>query len=302
MSPENWQNSLKTISERNKYLLETHVLSDIVFRFKQPNSDEIENIYAHKFELAKRSSVFEKIFYEEGNIKELNITDFSKKSFYEMIKFLYLDEIEMSIENSLDILKLSKTYNIDALEKKYSNFITTNLAVDNVCTLLKNSLEQGIESLKKICVKFIEENTKMVLEHSSLMEADKKIMHIILDVNQHCSVVPLEFFNAAVKWAKHQCDNYGLKTDSKNIRGVLDDLLYLICFPNMVNDDFIKSLEEYQLLTVEEIGQIFFYIHFGRKLGDIKFKIQKEIKIDEESLKIFKIQEELNRTEYFDIY
>lgn len=292
MSSENWQNSLKTIRERNKYLLETHVLSDIVFRFKQENCDDFENIYAHKFELAKRSSVFEKIF-KDGSIKEWNITDFSKKSFYEMIKFLYLDEIEVNVQNSVDILKLSKTYNINALEETYSNFITKNLAVDNVCTLLKISLEQDIDSLKQTCVKFIEENTKMVLEHTSLLDADKQTMHIILDVNQHCSVGPLEFFDAAVKWAKHQCGISELNLTSKNIREVLGDLIYLICFPNMVNDDFIKSLEEYQLLTVEEIGQIFLYFNF--KImgdGDIKFKIQKQNKIDDESLKIIKIEEE----------
>lgn len=134
MSSENWQKSLKTIYERNQYLLQSHALSDLVFLFKNPTDEEIEKekIHVHKFELAKGSSVFEQMFYRNNeSISEMEINDFCKKSFYEMIKFLYLDEIEVNTENALDILNLSKAYDIAALEENYSNFITEHMAVDN---------------------------------------------------------------------------------------------------------------------------------------------------------------------------
>lgn len=278
MSSDNWQKSLKTIHERNQYLLESEALSDIVFLFQSSDeAEETEQIKAHKFELAKGSSVFEKMFYgNTENITELDIKDFNKKSFYEMIKFLYLEEIDVNAENALDILSLSRKYNIDALEENYSDFITSNMSVDNVCKLLESSLKQDNVSLKIKCVKFIEENALEVLQHSSIVEVDKKTFHVLLDVSPtHCGPTVVDFFNAAIKWAQNQCKLYEIENTSKNNREILGNLFNLICFPNMEIDEFVKCLEEYdQLFTIEEIGQIFFYIHLKKK-RNFTFKVQK---------------------------
>lgn len=278
MSSQNWQKLAKTVYERNRYLLDNEHYSDIGFLFKTTDDQEIADgrIFAQKYELAKGSAVFAKTVFE-GNADNIVIIikDFSKESFYEMLKFIYLDEIEVTAENALDILSLSKIYEIDALEEAYSNFIASNLSVDTVFKLLENSLKQNNVSLKIKCVNFIEENTLEVLQHASFVDVDQKTLHVLIDIDpKKCGASPMDFFKAAMKWGKNQCKINDTEDTPKNIREVLGNVFNLICFPNMEADEFIKCLEEDQLFTFEEIGQIFLYIHFQSK-RDIKFKVQK---------------------------
>lgn len=279
MSSENWQKSLKSVYERNQYMLQSKKLSDIIFIFEK-SDDDCNSINAHKFELAKGSAVFEKLFYggEKDDVKEIVIKDFSRKSFNEMIKFLYLDEIDVNPENALDILKLSRTYEIDGLEINYSDFITKYLNVDNLSKILDDSLLLKTDLVRNKCIKFIEENATEIFQHPSLKNISKESLTVILNSNSKgCDTSVMDFFNFAMEWAKNQCVKMGIDGNAKNIRNVLGEIFYLICFPSMENDDFVKCLQDDQLFTIEEIGQIFLYINLKKKRG-IKFNFQKKEK------------------------
>lgn len=266
---------MSNIIERNRHLLESHELSDIVFLFKKSDKEVPKKIYAHKFELAKGSSVFKMIFYElSPTVTELQIDDFSRESFMEMINFLYLDEINVTAENALGILKLSKEYKIDALEESYTNFITKDLDINNVCKLLENSLIHKNVFLQTVCVNFIEDNTVDVLHHTTLVDVNKKTLSVILDVNSKmCSTSPLIYFNAAVRWAKNQCNISGIELSAQNIREILGELFYLISFPSMDFENFVKCLDEDKIFSNDEIGKIFLYIQLKKK-REMKFKFQ----------------------------
>lgn len=276
MSSASWQKSLLSVYERNQYMLQSKKLSDIIFIFEK-SDDDCNSINAHKFELAKGSAVFEKLFYGGGEeIKELVIKDFSRKSFNEMIKYLYLDEIEVTDENSLDILNMSRAYGIDGMEIKYSDFITKSLTIENISQILEESLFLKTDLVRVKCDKFIEENTTEIFKHPSLMTISKEALSEILNVNSKgCVTSAYDFFNFAMAWAKNQCIKMGINTDPKNIRNVLGETFYSICFPNMEVDDFVTVLHNDHLFTTDEIGQIFLYIHLKKK-REIKFNFQKK--------------------------
>lgn len=279
MSSESWQKSLNSVHERNQYMLQNKKLSDIIFIFEK-NEDDCNSINAHKFELAKGSGVFEKLFYggENDNIKELIIKDFSRKSFNEMIKYLYLDEIEVTNENALDILNLSRAYGINGMELKYSDFITKALSVENVSTIIEESLLLKTDLVQIKCVKFIEENTNEIFQHPSLMTSSKEALSVILNINSNgCVTSVFDYFNFAMAWAKNQCIKMGIDGSAKNLRNILGEIFYSICFPNMEVDDFVMVLHDDHLFTTNEIGQIFLYIHLKKK-REIKFNFQKKEK------------------------
>lgn len=285
---------MSNIVERNRQLLESHELSDITFLFKKSNQEIPEKIYAHKFELAKASSVFKTIFYEKSpTITELTIDDFSRDIFMEMIKFLYLDEIDVTAENALEIFKLSKDYKIDGLEVMYTRFITQDLDVNNVCKLLENSLLHKNDSLKIECVNFIDSNIVGVLQHTTILDVNKETLSIILDVDSKKCSMTIIYFNTAIKWAKNQCEISKIELSAENIRKILGELFYLIAFPSMNFEDFVKCLDDDKLFTNEEIGKIFLYIQLKKK-REMKFKFHKEYCIVGDTSYILQLENSMN--------
>lgn len=267
---------MSDIIERNRQLLESHELSDITFLFKKQDQELPEKIYAHKLELAKGSSVFKTIFYKTSpTITELTIDDFSRESFMEMIKFLYLEETNVTAENALEIFKLSKEYKIDGLEQVYTNFITQDLDVNNVCKLLEDSLLHKNTSLKYKCVNFIERHIVDVLQHTTIVDVNKETLSIILDINSKKCSTTIIYFNTAVRWAKNQCKITEIELSAENMREILGELFYLIAFPSMNFEDFVKCLDEDKLFSDEEIGKIFLYIQLKKK-REMKFKFHQE--------------------------
>lgn len=115
-----WQSLMKTSKERNSYILGKEILSDVIFKF--PNN---EQIFAHKFELAKGSAKFEEQFFKNlnRNISEIVIENYSKDSCYELIRFIYTDEVRLTDKNVSEIFNLSKEYNLQSLEEKCFKFL-----------------------------------------------------------------------------------------------------------------------------------------------------------------------------------
>lgn len=106
-------------------------------------------ILTHKSVLIKRSEYFRKFFHDTKESKEkkrkldmnqnfiiINIPDYSRQTYYEVIKFMYTDKIEFSNIIPFEIFKIADYYLIPDLRQKARIEIYKRLHFDNVVKVL----------------------------------------------------------------------------------------------------------------------------------------------------------------------
>ncbi len=84
---DDWQSSKKTVLERNTYMFDNELMSDVSFTCGE--SSRI--FHAHKYVLATSSAVFYAMFYGDLAQQEstVRIPDADEESFKELLRFLY---------------------------------------------------------------------------------------------------------------------------------------------------------------------------------------------------------------------
>ena len=111
-----WQSTKKTVLERNSHMFNNSDMSDISFTCK----DSDQTFYAHKYVLATSSAVFKAMFY--GDLAEKNsvvhLCDTDEKGLEEFLRFLYTDECNLTTENVVSVIYLSKKYIVPSLTEK----------------------------------------------------------------------------------------------------------------------------------------------------------------------------------------
>ena len=103
---EDWQSSKKTVLQRNAYMFDNELMSDVSFTCGE--SSRI--FHAHKYVLATSSAVFFAMFY--GNLSEkespICIPDAEEESFEKFLRFLYTDACKITAENAIELMYLAK--------------------------------------------------------------------------------------------------------------------------------------------------------------------------------------------------
>lgn len=254
----------QSATEATHHLFNNEFISDITF-VCDVNDNKL--IYAHSFELIKRSPKFFASFKNSiGVCKVIPVANFTYDIFLEFIRFVYTDNCELNNDNVLDMLRVSKEYSVSMLEQRCINIIIDQMSVDTVCKYLELSIREGYEYIQYAALKFIEKNFSQVLQSDSFYEIEKDTLRCILNLNQHDGTPEIDIFQAVMKWAEMECrqDNISLVGESK--RMVLGDLIKQIRFPIMPADDFGRcTTETVGLLTDQEISSIFQSITVKKK-------------------------------------
>ncbi|RIA93416.1 hypothetical protein C1645_762465 [Glomus cerebriforme] len=106
------------------------------------------SILTHKSVLIKRSEYFRKFFQDAKESKEkkrkhdtndnhiINVPEFSRQTFHDVIKFMYTDSIEFGSNVPLEIFKIADYYLIPDLRQKARIEIYKRLHFDNVVKVL----------------------------------------------------------------------------------------------------------------------------------------------------------------------
>ena len=109
-----WQTtSRSTIRERCETIFNHEIFSDIRFVIRDSQGgSESNTIPAHMFVLAISSPVFYAMFYGELAETEdsVEISDCEYESLLELFRFIYSDEANLTPDNVLQLMYLSKKY------------------------------------------------------------------------------------------------------------------------------------------------------------------------------------------------
>ena len=119
---ERWQAKRGTVAERNKYIFNNPLLSDIKFSF--PGNDTI--ISGHKYVFAVSSSVFFGMFY--GDLVEtgdtIEIIDCDPDTFLSFLRYIYCNKaIFKDTDSALKVMLLADKYDVPSLTREIVKYL-----------------------------------------------------------------------------------------------------------------------------------------------------------------------------------
>ena len=114
LSEINWQTARPTIRERSKFMFNNDLFSDVKFVVQKviAESEDRQEIPAHKFVLSICSPVFEAMFYGElaETSDSIELPDCEYDSLLELFRYMYSDEVDLNGSNVMGVFYLAKKY------------------------------------------------------------------------------------------------------------------------------------------------------------------------------------------------
>ena len=253
---KDWQSSKKTVLQRNAYMFNNELMSDVSFTCGE--SSRI--FHAHKYVLATSSAVFYAMFY--GNLAQqestICIEDAEEKSFEEFLRYLYTDDCKITAKNAIGVMYLAKKYFISPLTEKCCKVLEASIKPDNVFAVLEQAVTFDEKELEIRCQVYISEKTKECINSESFCSIRLHTLNALLK-RDTLDITEVELFNAVLKWVDSECARLGIniQDDKTARRRVLGDSVYEIRFLAMPQEDFAKYVTTTGILTDAEIVSIF---------------------------------------------
>ena len=252
----NWQSSKKTVLERNAYMFQNKLMSDVSFTCGKSR----RIFHAHKYVLAASSAVFYSMFYRDFAQKEatIHIMDAEEKSFKEFLWFLYTDDCKITAENAIGIMYLAKKYLISCLAEKCSKVLETGITSDNVFAVLEQAIQFDENDLQDRCWKIVSMNTLECINSKAFCYIGSYTLNTLLK-RQTLAIAEVDLFKAVLKWTDNECARQGINIEVNKMarRDLLGDSLYEIRFLEMPKQDFATYASTSGMLTDAEIVTIF---------------------------------------------
>jgi len=161
-----------TISDDFLSLLNNKDLADITFLC------EGKDIYAHKLILSARCERFRAMFSSGMQESSLNVIQVPQKYpiFYLLLEFIYSGKATITVDNSIDLLKLADEYHLVQLKERCERFISYNLDLDNVCSILSLADLYKSHQLRELCIKFIVKEFEGIKDSNTFKELSSDLV------------------------------------------------------------------------------------------------------------------------------
>ena len=131
---------------------------------------------AHKTILAARSPVFSAMFQhdmKEAALNRVDIVDIEPDIFQALLRFIYTDQVDFTMENSTALLVASDRYHLDLLKSKCEAFLAQGLSIENCSVLLVLADVHDATNLKKAAVNFFRNFSSEVVATDEWKEMKK---------------------------------------------------------------------------------------------------------------------------------
>eukprot|EP00794_Sanderia_malayensis_P000029 gene29-619_t len=268
---KHWQTSKTNTRERNEFMLNNELMSDVKFRVGESKT-RYEIFYAHRYVLGTASPVFfAMLFGNLANSSEIEINDTDPESFMEFLRYIYCDHASLSQTNVFGILYLAKKYIIPSLGNICISYLMDNISVENVLEVLQSAWCYCEEKLERNCWCFLSRKTIDVIQSESFLDIDRNLLSLILK-KDNLSVNEVDLFNAVKCWSKKECVRSKLDIKTENQKKVIGDIIYLIRFPVMSAKEFAEGPARSGLLDNEDVKEIFIYLNAGI-MDSLKFPL-----------------------------
>ena len=271
---DDWQSSKKTVLQRNAYMFDNELMSDVSF-----TCGESRRIFhAHKYVLGTSSAVFYAMFYGDLAEEESTIclTDAEEESFEEFLRFLYTDDCRLTPENTIGILYLAKKYVVSSLAEKCCETLEASIRPENVFAVLEQAIQFDEKKMEAKSWKIISKKTQECLNSEAFCDIGLHTLNALLK-KESLAATKMELFKAVLKWTDSECARQGIniEEDKTARRRVLGDSVYEIGFLEMSQENIVKYVSPTEILTDTEIVGILKKIN-GLDVADVKWKEAKK--------------------------
>ena len=272
-SEERWQANRSTVLERNKYMFNNPVMSDIKFAFPDK-----QTISAHKYVLANSSPVFFAMFY--GDLAEkreaIDITDCDPDIFLQFLRFIYCDDANFrDVACAIQVLYLADKYDVPSLARECVKFLDRVIVPLEALDIIHRAhafylKEHGLE---KSCWEVIDYNAQEIVAEDPFLELTREFLLIFLE-RSSLRIDEATLFEAVDRWAARKCEEAGMTVDGANKRCVLgEDLLKLVRFSLMSPEQFSNVVLPKEILSTAEVIDVFKQLTSVPIPGGLKFSI-----------------------------
>ena len=252
---EDWQSRKKTAPERNTYMFNNELMSDVPFTCGESR----RVFHAHKYVLATSSAVFYAMFYGDLAQKEstIHMTDTDEDSMKEFLRYLYTDKCKITAQTAIGVLYLAKKYLMSCLAEKCFEVLEASITSDNVFMALEQAIQFDEKDLEAKCWSIISVNTFESLNSEAFCDVGSKTLNALLK-RESLAISEVDLFKAVLRWADSECARRGVNIEDDKMarRRVLGDSLYDIRFLQMLEAVFAAYVPRTEILTDEEIEAI----------------------------------------------
>ena len=257
LSEINWQTARPTIRERSKFMFNNDLFSDVKFVVQKviAESEDRQEIPAHKFVLSICSPVFEAMFYGElaETTDSIELPDCDYDSLLELFRYMYSDEVNLSGSNVLGAFYLAKKYMVLSLADKCTEYLQNNLDSSNVFDILSLAQKYEEKTLVDQCWKEIDEQTEEAVKSEGFATIERSLLEEVVK-RDSLNIHEVNLFKAVDFWATKKCEKQGLSACGTVKRKILgENIVKEIRFPTMKQEDFALVALESKILTAEEI-------------------------------------------------
>lgn len=240
--------SNKSVNNLSK-LYKSEKGADVHFRLKSNVFDGEMKVPAHKAIMAASSPVFDRMFFSElKKRREVKIKDVSFEGFCEFLQFFYMEKIELTAENIVEVSKLVGRYDMHECFDVCGNFVESIMTPESFChyyelALTFNYPKDFIAKSENIFGPIAD----VIFKSSSFMKCGRFVLKRLLDMDcMQCSEP--EVFEAAISWATIACEKKNKPPSPEHLKAELGDCLSLIRFPTMTTEEYASYMKKYPSL------------------------------------------------------
>ena len=243
-------------------MLNNDLFSDVKFvvRKSDGESESKQVIPAHKFMLSIGIPVFKAMFY--GELAEtrdfIELPDCEYESLFELFRYAYSDEVNLSGSNVMGVLYLAKKYMVPSLAEKCTEYLQDNLDPSNVFNILPSALIYEEKNLVDLCWKMIDEQTEVAVKSDGFATIERSLLEAVIE-RDTLNIAEVELFKGVVGWATKQLEKRGTEADpdGEEKRRILGErIVKAIRFPVMKLEDFASVVLDSKILTLDEVTDI----------------------------------------------
>ena len=253
----------KSLAERSKCMWNNSFLADVEFSF--PESSLSDNkcvvVPAHSYILAISSPIFFNMLTGESRNRKtiVPIADCDPEIFQVFLRYLYSEELELTLDCLQDLVHLASKYSVSSLVERCVEFMKDNLNTSNVLVVLQCSELLEDKALQKRCWNIVDLQENEVIKADSFFNLDKDFM---LEFLQRDSLVvqEVERFRAFDKWIASQSRKQDRNSSLQKLdegKFVHSQLVNHIRFPLMSRREFAETVPETNLLLKDDVINMF---------------------------------------------
>ena len=141
-------------------------------------------IPAHKVFLC-RSKYFSAMFshnMKESASTEVRLSNISYNSMLTVLKYLYTDQVEVTLDNAQELLFAADMFCIERLKKLCEQKILDSIDVENAASILEASDAHGASNLREASLRFILTNFDRVSKTHSFNEMARANIELVLEI------------------------------------------------------------------------------------------------------------------------